>query len=120
MSVKFLLKNGDPISLKVGNYSGKNLCDLHLTRTKITGFRLRSGLSISIQQSEHVIQQNQNNTPNTILIPIKLNLNKCSRIIIEEVCIQETPCDLCEKWDYIIAGLGSAGSILARKLSNYS
>lgn len=118
MAVRLTSKNCS-IVLKQGSYSYCELSDLGLIEEVITKIKIRSGSSVIISQQKGVVFEATNESDRAVCYVTAITIDRCTKIDVGKICMQETPCDACdEEWDYIIVGLGSAGSILARKLSD--
>lgn len=117
MTSRFVLKCGRVVKLKHGTYCWEQLVDIGLAGAKVKEIYLKSA-SIIITRCSDVIFMDENDTNNPTCVKVCIRIREGTKIVVTKLCTHETPCDEREKWDYIIVGLGSAGSILARKLSD--
>lgn len=114
MSASLFLQNDKVIKLRQGTYSVE---DLGLQCETIVKICVKAHSSIIISRCETVIYNKKNESEIKMCDAVSLTLKKNAKIVVREVCEGELPCPG-EEWDYIIVGEGSAGSILARFLTN--
>lgn len=115
--VKLTLKNRNQIKLKEGEYCCSQLTDIGLVSSKIIELCLQPHIEITIYTNQYDKQtyHHANNSCYKFHDTINFRLTVCSKIIVSKLC--KTECEHI-KWDYIIIGLGSASSILSRKLTD--
>ena len=128
MAVELITESGDPFKLFVGCYSGSSIVEKCARHIKIVKVILAPLASISIANCGNYSREDKqdcfslvNNSYCALEQCVKLKIYKDSKIAI--TTLNEPQSDDCgdkcdEEWDIIIAGLGSAGSILARKASD--
>lgn len=97
--------------LEKGIYSPKDLIELGIYCTNIKKIVLDCNINIVIipNTKKDVEYEFENTTDKKKKIKVDIRIHKCANIIIR--CVSSL-------WDYIIVGLGSSGSILARKLTD--
>jgi len=77
----------------------------------ISEITIYSGYSVSIQQDNRIVWCQSNDTSNPLTFDVKIKVSSCTKICVEDLYVFN-------EWDFIIVGLGSAGCILARKLTD--
>lgn len=100
--VKIITEKGS-FDIQNGSFSPDDLFQLDLYCTKIIQIIVHSGNEVTIIPNINKETTYHFNSDSKVDIKI----HKCAKIICSP-----------EEWDYIIVGLGAAGSILARKLSD--
>jgi choline dehydrogenase len=110
MSAEFTTDSG-PITLQEGTYSWAELQDAGLAKSIVTEVCLQPYVAIEIFRGSAVILQLENSQADPLLHKFCCRVHRDTRI-----CIRCLPRH--NLWDYIIVGLGAAGAILARKLSD--
>lgn len=118
MAARIHFGDGELVKIKIGEHVWGKIHNNEFNEARVRKIEARSGSSVIISHNSKILFEVDNDTDRTIRRDVCLRFKKCTKIDVKNICRQEVPCDPCEEWDYIIVGLGSAGSILARKLSD--
>ena len=112
MSVNCIFNKGGKLHLSAGSYISKDICNRNKLCNIITKFIIAPETKITIldRDGKEVYERSNKQWVKEYNL-VWITLDKYTTIIVSKIS------DDCP-WDYIIVGLGSAGSILARKLSD--